>query len=344
MAAMQGFMATMVAHAPPVSAGRAAALARERYGLEACAERLSGERDENFRLTTADGGRHVLKVAHEAEDAAVSLLPVAALLHVEKSDPLLPCPRIIPAGSGATHVRFMDESGSHRLAYLITCLPGRPLAATSRSAAQRIACGRIAARLSAALRNFMHPAARRTLIRDLRHVPRIGALLAEVGSFPARERALELLAVIAPAASSRLPQLRHQAVHNDLNPFNILVDPADPARVTGIINFGDVSRTALVADVAVTAAEQLPEECVGDAARRPILEVVAAYHERVPLLAEELAILNTLVAARLVTNLVMQAWHVHHNPGSARYAPPGNAFVRARLEIAAGLLREELRL
>ena len=43
-------------------------------------------------------------------------------------------------------------------------------------------------------------------------------------------------------------------MHNDLNPLNILVDPADPELVTGIIDFGDVIHTALIADVVLDVA------------------------------------------------------------------------------------------
>src|SRR6266403_974058 len=49
------FMATMVAPSRPVPIERALALVRERYGFAPRAARLTGERDENFKLTTADG-------------------------------------------------------------------------------------------------------------------------------------------------------------------------------------------------------------------------------------------------------------------------------------------------
>ena len=53
------FMATMVAPSRPVPIERALALVRERYGFAPRAARLTGERDENFKLTTADGADYV---------------------------------------------------------------------------------------------------------------------------------------------------------------------------------------------------------------------------------------------------------------------------------------------
>ena len=44
--------------------------------------------------------------------------------------------------------------------------------------------------------------------------------------------------------------LRAQVVHNDMGRNNVLVD--DAGAISGIIDFGDMTHTALVCDVAVT--------------------------------------------------------------------------------------------
>jgi hydroxylysine kinase len=334
------FMATMVAQSRPLAVERAVALAREGYGLEVRAERLSGERDENFKLTAADSTPYLLKIAHAAEQPLVTELSLAALQHVAHSDPTLPCPRVIAARSGRDRIGFVDEVGSARQAYLLTFLPGRVVAAGTQSPRQRAACGRIAAQLSCALRGFEHPAARRPIIWDLRHTSRVGGLLDELGDLPYRQSALDLLAAIIPTVESQWPRLRQQVVHNDMNALNILVDPDDEARVTGVIDFGDLTHTALVADVAVTAAENIPEDVADLApARVAINDIAGAYHQRLPLLEPELAVLSTLVAARLVTILVVHAWHLHHNPQGGHYAPFAADLIRARLGLARGLLR-----
>ena len=341
---MDTFMATMVAASQPVVIEHAGILAREHYGLEARAERLTGERDENFRLSGPDGAQYVLKIANAAEDPVVTGLPAAALRHVERTDAALPCPRVVPTRTGSTQVRFRDEAGGERIAYLLTYLRGKLLGATLRSQRQRTACGRIAGRLSLALRGFAHPAAHRTLIWDVRHAAQIARLLAEIPDFPCRERADALLARVVPALESRLPRLRQQVVHNDLNPRNILVDPADEASVTGIIDFGDIAHTALIADVAVAAADLLPEDCADlPYAAASIRDIAIAYHESVPLLEEEFAMLGLLVTARLLANLVVPAWHLHRNPGGGHYAALETDFVRARLGIARRLLHEDFR-
>jgi hydroxylysine kinase len=334
---VDAFMATMVMHAPPLPLERAASLVRDCYGLDTRAARLTGERDENFRMSAADGREFVLKVAHPAERGEVSGFTTAALLHLERENPALPCPRVVRDRTGRTHVRFADARGVERTARLLTYLPGQPLISIAGSAGVRAACGRLGGRLTRALHTFTHPAAHRAVVWDVRHAGRLVALLGELPGFPCRREALTVLERIVPRIESQFPRLRQQVVHNDLNPRNILVTPA--GEVSGIIDFGDMTWTAVIADVAVTAAEHLPESCSagGGAAEESVRDVANAYHEAVPLLPPELAMLGTLVAARLVANVVVHEWHLHHNPAGEHYRPLDADFIRERLLIAAQL-------
>ena len=336
------FMATMVAPLRPVPIERALALVRERYGFTPRAARLTGERDENFRLTAADGAEYVLKIANPAEHPAETDFQTAALLHIERTDPALPCPRVVRDRTGGAHVRLMD-GGVERTARLLTYLPGKLLGAAARSRRQRAACGRMGARLAVALRGFEHPAAERTIVWDVRHTGRMRRLLEELPRFPYRDAAHRLLGRLIPRVEAQLPQLRHQIVHNDLNPLNILVDPGDEERVSGVIDFGDMTRTALIADVAVAAAELIPPDCADPReARDSVLDVARAYHEDVPLLPQELALLGALTAARLLMTLVIHEWHVQRNPASGHFKPLAEGFMRTRLHIADRLLLEEI--
>lgn len=342
---LDAFMTTMVAHSQPIPIERALALARECYGLQADATRLTGERDENFRLTARDGAQYVLKVANPAESAAVTDLQIAALLHLERTEATLPVPRIRRSLDGDTRVRFEDAQGIERTARILSYLPGRLLAESVRSAAQRAACGRLGGRMSRALGSFQHAAAHRAVIWDLRHVGYLSRLLEQMPGFPYRADAAELLARIAPRVDARLPAMRQQIVHNDLNSRNLLVDPAEESRVSGIIDFGDLTRTAVIADLGVAGAELIPPDCADSArARECVLDVARGYQERMPLLESELALLGSLVAARLLMNVVVHEWHVHHNPSSRHFAPLHPDFMRAQLELADRMSDEEFKL
>jgi Ser/Thr protein kinase RdoA (MazF antagonist) len=341
---VSAFMATMVAPSQPLPLARAVSLVRAHYGLEARAARLTGERDENFRITAADGNEYILKVAHPAEDPGITDLSTAALLHLEREDPGLPCPRVVRARRGHSHVRFHDDQRVERTARLLSYLPGHPLGRAHRSRRLRVECGRLGGRLIRALRPFRHPAAHRAIIWDVQHAAQLAPLLAEVPGFPCRHEALAVLDRIVPRIDAQLPQLRQQIVHNDLNTKNILV--RETGEVSGIIDFGDITYTAVIADVAVTAAEHIPEDCSAgsDEAAASVLDIANAYHESVPLSHQELAMLGSLVAARLVANMVVHEWHVHRNPAGDHYLPLAADFIRTRLQIAAELSLEASRL
>lgn len=332
-------MATMVASPVAVSVQEAEKLARDRYGLDVTATRLTGERDENFRLACADGTQYVLKVASAAEEPAVTDLPTAALLHVERVDPELPCPRVVRNLEGGTQSRYRDAIGRPRAARLLTYLQGKTLRSAARSRAQRMACGRMAARLGAALRDFTHPAARRSLIWDLRNVGKTLALLDELADLAEKDAIAALIERIEMLIAIRFQRLRQQVIHNDLNDLNLLVDPADEAVVAGVIDFGDLVHTALIADVAIVAADQITD---ASTARDSIADIVMAYHEVTPLLPPELVLLNPLIAARILSDILIASWHRRRNPAGTHYSDLDPAFVRARVQLATDLLATEM--
>jgi Ser/Thr protein kinase RdoA (MazF antagonist) len=334
-------MATMVGAPVSVPPERAERIARDHYGLEAAAARLTGERDENFKLSCADGSEYVLKIASAAEDPSVTDLPTAALLHMEKADPSFPCPRVLRDRSGRTQVRVEDGAGLTRTARILTWLPGRSLRSSSRSRLQRAACGRAAARLGVALRSSTHPAAGRALIWDLRHLSKSLLLLDDLPDFPQRGAIAEVIARIDARIGPRFEHLRHQVVHNDLNGLNVLVEPANEAVVAGVIDFGDMVDTALIADVAIVAVEQITDGCP---LRDSILDLVIAYHETTPLSGPELEMLNSLIAGRIVMDLVIASWHRLNNPSGTHYAPIDPELIRTDVELAREILSLEIRL
>jgi hydroxylysine kinase len=334
---LDAFMATMVAPSVATSCDEAQKFALERYDLRTTAARLTGERDENFKLVGSDGREYVLKIASAAEEPAVTDLPTAALLHVERVDPGFPCPRVLRNRDGLTCSRFEDAAGLGRTARILTYLPGKTLRSSARSSLQRAACGRVAARLGLALRSFTHPAALRPLIWDLRHVGRTVALLGELGDFPETSTVAALISAIDARVQAEFGHLRQQVIHNDMNDMNVLVDPGNEDVVVGVIDFGDLVHTALVADVAILAADQI---ATGRAPHDSIMDVVMAYHEAVPLLPPELAVLNPLIAGRILTDVLIASWHRRRNPAGTHYVDLEPEYIRARVNLAGEVMRD----
>ncbi len=330
----------LIGRSTGVTDEQVAALVLEHYGITARLSRLTGERDENFKLTTPSGAEYVLKIAPACESPAATELQTAALLHLERVDPRIPCPRVLRTREGGASIRLRDAHGADRSAHVLTYLRGRLLCEAIPTNAQREACGRLAGRLARALSGFEHPGAHRAILWDLRNVGTLSGMLDDLPMFPCRPLAGEFLAAALPRVAESLDGARQQIVHNDLNRRNLLIDPAAESQVTGVIDFGDMLYTALIADVAVGCAELIPPECLEIA---PAVECCEAflrgYQECMPLLKKEIELVTPLVAVRRFMNVVVNEWYVRNNPHSRHTAAQEPQVMRTEIEFALKLLR-----
>lgn len=310
-------------------------LAADHYGLPATAHRLASERDQNFRLRTPDGRDYVLKIANPAEDRAVTNLQTEALLHLAVTDSGLPVPRVFPALDGARELDIPFDDGSTRVVRLLSFMAGTPLHAVEGSAALRRDLGQCAARLARGLRDFRHSGASHKLLWDLQHAAELRPL---VDAVPADRRSLveHFLDGFEAHALPMLPRLRRQPVHNDLNPHNIVVDPGNHERIAGIIDFGDLTMTARVNDLAIAAAYQVADS---DDPLAPASQLIAGYHAVTPLDPAELDVLFDLMATRMVMTVVISSWRAVRYPENRDYILRNNQGAWARLTRVARLTR-----
>ena len=100
-----------------------------------------------------------------------------------------------------------------------------------------------------------------------------------------------------------LARVRAQVVHNDLAPTNVLVD--DTLAVTGITDFGDMTHTALICDLAVATADVLSGR---DDALELAHEVLSGYAATTPLEPQEVGLLADLMAGRYAACVLITAW------------------------------------
>jgi 4-aminobutyrate aminotransferase-like enzyme/Ser/Thr protein kinase RdoA (MazF antagonist)/murein DD-endopeptidase MepM/ murein hydrolase activator NlpD len=291
----------------------ASALARALYALDADAAPLPGEYDANFLLTARDGARAILKVMHPAAERATVELQVALLAHLAARDPALPTPRVLPAAGGAP-IAAATVGGEERLVWMLSYLPGRPLAeARPRSDELLAELGSFLGRLDAALADFAHPAAERALKWDLARAGWAAEQLGAIADPARRALAARFLAHYEAEAAPLLPALRRSVIHNDANDYNVLVGGRRewPQPVAGLIDFGDALRTCTVCEVAIAAAYGLLGAADPLAAA---CAVVGGYHRANPLAAAELAALFPLIGARLAVSVVNSALRRREQP------------------------------
>ncbi|MDR6600525.1 Ser/Thr protein kinase RdoA (MazF antagonist) [Achromobacter deleyi] len=322
---------------PDIDESQAAQLARQHFGVEAEVRRLTGERDRNFHLRAGAGREYVLKFSHPAEDPRVADFQARALQHVERVDPGLPVQRVMPAADGAPSVWYQAPDAPLRVLRLFTYLPGRPLPDAPRSDAQRRNLAQVLARLGLALRGFEHPAGALNLPWDIQRTDEVAPLLTHIADPARRALAQRALARFTDHAKPALCGLRAQAIHNDLNLYNVLVDPHDPDTIAGILDFGDMVRAPLINDVAVAASYQLEP---GAELLEPAVRFVAAYHEVNPLARAEVDILFDLMMARLVMVVAIGGWRAARYPENRDYILRNNAVSWSRLQACDGMARE----
>ncbi len=276
------------------------------WGLAGELTALHGERDRNFRLETP-AGRFLLKIHNPADGAPVLDLQHAALRHIRAVAPDLPVPAVVATREGRPWQEVTGLDGRRSLAWVMTWLEGRHPGSDELAASQLRGWGRTTARLGRALRGFVHPAAAYPIAWDVRRLPRLRPWLASVEA----ARRPEVQAVLDRFESRVAPELRGlraQVVHNDLAPTNVLVD--DTLEITGITDFGDMTHTALVCDLAVAAADVLSGR---EGGLDLVPDLIAGYDEVTALEPAELALVPDLMAARYAASVLITAWRTREH-------------------------------
>ncbi len=324
--------------APASSIADAEEIARRYYGLSAQATLLTGERDQNFLITT-DDARYVLKATNPAEDRAVTNFQTEVLLHIYQVDPELPVPRIHLGLEGEAEVLVDTGDVQPRLVRLVSFLPGVPLASVSeRSATLRRNMGHGLARLGLALRGFFHPSAGHELLWDLKHASRLRDLLVHLEDDQRRALATRCIDRFEEHVLPVLPRLRGQVIHNDYNPSNVMVDEDDHEQITGILDFGDMVYAPLINDLGVAAAYHLADS---DTPLATAAELIGAYHEVLPLEEGEVDLLFDLIATRLTMTVVITGWRAARYPENRDYILRHNAMSWTGLERLSRVSREQ---
>ena len=300
---------------PPVTTSEAAEAIRACFGLSGELARLPGEADDNFLLDPGHHQRYVVKFAHLRADPAVVAVQVRVLRHVEAVDPGLPVPRVLPATDGRPWTVVPDGPLRGRVVHALTYLDGTLLRSAAPGRPLLRSAGRTLAALGRALRGFDDPVVHRPLLWDLAQLPQLRPLAAERAPGPRTGLIGEQLDRLAATVPPRLAGLRTQLVHNDFSPDNTLVS-ADGRAVAGLIDFGDVTVTALVNDLAIAAANLLADHADPPG---PALDLICGYHAVTPLTAAELGLLPDLILGRIVARIVISEWRAERFPGNRAY-------------------------
>jgi 4-aminobutyrate aminotransferase-like enzyme/Ser/Thr protein kinase RdoA (MazF antagonist) len=293
--------------AQPVTASEAARLAREIFSLDAAAQSLPGEYDDNFHLSSAQGREFVLKVMHPAREQSLVEMQCQALEHLAKRVPHLWLPRVCPTPDGDAYAFRTLPDGTKRLLWLLTYVPGTVLAKVNPHTPELFgSLGQFLGEMDAALADFSHPAAHRELKWDLARSGWIRDYLRYIDDSSRRALVERFFGLYESEVVPALPSLRRSVIYGDANDYNVLVSSPwpQPRKVVSVIDFGDMHHGLTISEVAIAAAYAILGE------RNPLRAasaVVGGYHRVFPLEEAEICLLYALMGMRLAVSVTNSA-------------------------------------
>jgi len=294
-----------VAALPPgIETAVVAKAVREQFGLQGHYSQLVSERDQNFRLLSADGSSYVVKVTSFVENPDVTDFQIAALLHLEQCG-LTGVPRIVRTESGGDRGVIRNDAGDETVLRIVTWLDGEVMKNVNLTADVCFRFGHQLADLDSALASFSHVGDRQELLWDMQRAAELRQLLVHIDDRDVLPLVEQVLDDFETRVSASLKGLVCQVIHNDANDENILLDAHQ--NIAGFIDFGDMLRAPRIVDVAIAAAYLRTVD--GDPMRF-IVPFVRGYNERNPLSETELNLLYDLIRTRLMMTLTILYWRI----------------------------------
>jgi 4-aminobutyrate aminotransferase-like enzyme/Ser/Thr protein kinase RdoA (MazF antagonist) len=324
--------------APQVSESQAERLCSDHYGLsDVRAESLGSQQDKNFLIWRDDDtAAGVLKVANPAFTAVELEAQDEAAALIARSEPAVRVAAPLPNLAGAAHTTVTDLFDGEAHVRLLPFLAGGTLVdAGYLSPAVVAGMGEVAGRVSRSLCGFTHPGLDRALQWDLRFGNDVVTALAGHVADPVLRARLSAAAASAweriAAVADALPR---QAVHLDLTDANVVrADGLVAVRPDGVIDFGDLSDTWAVSELAVTLSSVLGHP--GTSATS-ILPGVRAFHAIRPLSPAEADALWPLLVLRSAVLIVSGAQQAQLEPDNSYLTEQADAEARM-FEVATSL-------
>ncbi|QGY33208.1 phosphotransferase [Pantoea cypripedii] len=301
---------------------------------------LSCERDELFLIGEEHTERYILRLTNPADSHEIIMMQVSAVNWIEQNGPHLPVPGVLPTLSGLKIVPVKLGENPVRMACLTTFLSGELLATIPATSIQMQNIGRVLAELDVALAGFDHKGAHRELAWDLAQAEKCRSMLPSKESTHSESRwklVRNGFDSFVNEVQPRLRAMRHQVIHADFNPYNILMDVRDSNKVSGILDFGDMVYSQLINNIAIAASYQISSET----SLKSVTDMVSSYHNMLPLEPEEIDLLYDLIITRLCMAVTISEYRAKQRPENSKYILKNTATAWRGLERLSTISRKE---
>lgn len=297
------FFETAELPVPDITPEQAGHIAADHFGVQARTTGLGSQQDANFLLHDAAGVPvGVLKIANPAFSRIELEAQDAAAAFIAAGEGIRTATNTAPDGA----IAQIDSSGA-LFARIIRYLPGGTLDENRYLSTSRVAAlGELAGRTCRALAAFDHPGVDRVLQWDLRHALRTVEVLAPHVADAHRRHTVESACAAAwQVLAGVADDLPVQVIHGDVTGDNVVCNIGGVP--DGLIDFGDLTRSWTVAELAVAAASVLRHDGAEPATALPAIAAFNAVRPLGPAEIEALWPLVVLRAAVLVVSGIHQS-------------------------------------
>jgi ethanolamine-phosphate phospho-lyase len=263
-------------------------------------KKLDGYESLNYKVTTTEGEKFVLKIhthSYENEDILQAENEMMLLLGKEMPSYFA---KVMPNIKGK--IISKDEKTGYKIR-LLSFLEGTFLADVDIHEQHLSQLGSCLGKMDRSLSNYHHPAiASRVLIWDLQYCLSRRECAAAIPHAKNRAKVNYFFTQYQENVSPHFHKLRKSTIHGDANDWNVL---EQNGHISGFIDFGDMAYTPLINELAIAIpyaifGKENPIECAAI--------IVKAYHQEYPLEELELELLYYLIGARLAVSLSHSAF------------------------------------
>ena len=291
---------------------------QDTYQLDVELTRLDGEYDLNFRAIgkgEQSGQQYLFKVMRGDCEADFVAMLCLAQKHIDASQQTIAqlIPKIITDKLGNSYSLVNDTEGVPRLIWLQSHIQGQMYANTRPHSLSLIRqLGSALAQLDMTMEDFQYPLLDAPIKWNLMQANWIEEHLSLIED-PQKQA---IVSQIQAQFAYLLPQLEllpQQAIHNDVNDYNLLVQTSlqASAQLTGIIDFGDITQAPRICNLAICAAYVVLDH---PQPAQALMSLVEAYHQHSPLSAKEADYLFDLLLTRLAVSVVNSRMMALENP------------------------------
>ncbi|XP_076007480.1 hydroxylysine kinase-like isoform X1 [Genypterus blacodes] len=281
--------------------------------------------DQNFHLTVTEGGDYILKIMNTEDSKNPALIQVQTHTMTILHQHGLPAQTVLPTTTGQLMSLEDIDCGfgcQKYLVRLLTYLPGITISKVPYSPQLLYETGKTAAKMVKVLQEMEHPELS-LLQRDefkwsLLNVPMLEEYIYVMDGDPIQEVVKSVIQGYKTSVVPARTSFRKSINHGDLNDLNVLVQPDenDGFKISGILDFGDMSSGHCVYDLAITIMYLMIEHPKPIEVGGPVL---AGWESVLPLNEAERHALYLLVLSRFCQSLVYARYSVLLHPENEEY-------------------------